>query len=79
MEQTRVVPRRRRLKTGTIEFGGGGIDCTVRNISETGAALEVVSPLFIPDRFTLFVPSEQLKRPCRIAWRKQKRIGVTFD
>jgi hypothetical protein len=57
MEQTRVVPRRRRLKAGTIEFGGGGIDCTVRNISETGAALEVVSPLFIPDRFTIFVPS----------------------
>jgi hypothetical protein len=79
MEQTRVVPRRRRLKAGTIQFGGGGIDCTVRNISETGAALEVVSPLFIPDRFTLFVPSEQLKRLCRIAWRKQKRIGVTFD
>jgi hypothetical protein len=79
MDQTRIVPRRRRLKAGTIEFGGGGIDCTVRNISQTGAALEVVSPLFIPDRFTLFVPSEQLKRPCRIAWRKQKRIGVTFD
>jgi hypothetical protein len=25
--------------------GGGAIDCIVRNISETGAALEVVSPL----------------------------------
>ncbi len=24
-------------------FGGAGIDCTVRNLSETGAALEVVS------------------------------------
>jgi hypothetical protein len=79
MEKTRTAPRRRTLKAGTIEFGGGGIDCTVRNISETGAALEVVTPLFIPDRFTLFVPSEQLKRLCRIAWRKQKRIGVTFD
>jgi hypothetical protein len=79
MEETRITPRRRRLKAGTIEFGGGGIDCTVRNISETGAALEVMTPLFIPDRFTLHVPSEQLKRLCRIAWRKQKRIGVTFD
>jgi hypothetical protein len=29
------------LKAGTIEFGGGAIDCTVRNVSETGAALEV--------------------------------------
>jgi hypothetical protein len=79
MEAPPRAPRRRMFKAGTIEFGGGGIDCTVRNISETGAALEVVTPLFIPDRFTLFVPTEQLKRPCRIVWRKEKRIGVTFD
>ena len=67
------------LKAGTIEFGGGAMDCTVRNLSETGAALEVTSPLFIPDRFTLFVKNGQLKRPCRIVWRKEKRIGVAFD
>jgi hypothetical protein len=66
-------------KTGTIEFGGGGFDCTIRNIFDKGAALEVVSPLFIPDRFALFVPSDQLKRPCHIVWRKEKRIGVSFE
>ncbi|MBN8986689.1 MAG: PilZ domain-containing protein [Rhizobiales bacterium] len=79
MDEPRIAPRHRTLKAGTIEFGGGGIDCTVRNLSETGAALEVVTPLFIPDRFTLFVPSKQLKRPCRIVWRKERRIGVAFD
>lgn len=79
MDEHPRAPRRRMFKAGTIEFGGGGIDCIVRNISETGAALEVVTPLFIPDRFTLFVPTEQLKRPCRIVWRREKRIGVTFD
>ena len=79
MDERRDKARHRVLKAGTIEFGGGGIDCTVRNISETGAALEVVTPLFIPDRFTLFVPSDQLKRPCHIVWRKEKRIGVAFD
>jgi hypothetical protein len=68
------------LKAGSIQFGGGGsIDCTVRNLSDTGAALEVVTPLFIPDRFTLVVQTEQLQRSCRIIWRKQKRIGVAFD
>jgi hypothetical protein len=51
----------------------------MRNVSETGAALEVVTPLYIPDRFTLFVQSDQTKRACRVVWRKQKRIGVTFD
>ena len=79
MNRPRFAPRRRTLKAGTIEFSGGGIDCTVRNISETGAALEVVSPLFIPDRFTLFVPSDQFKRPCHVVWRKEKRIGIAFD
>lgn len=79
MDENRIAPRHRVLKAATIEFGGGAIDCTVRNLSPIGAALDVVTPLFIPDRFTLCVPSEQLKRPCHIAWRKEKRIGVRFD
>jgi hypothetical protein len=76
MEEKRIARRNRVLKAGTIEFGGGEIDCTIRNISETGA---VVTPLFIPDRFTLVVPSEQLKRPCHVVWRKEKWMGIAFD
>jgi len=79
MDEHRVAARHRVLKAGTISFGGGGIDCTVRNLSETGAALEAVTPLFIPDRFTLIVPTDQLKRPCHVVWRREKRIGVAFD
>ncbi len=79
MECQRTAPRRRVLKAGSIEFGGGVIDCTVRNVSETGAALEVVTPLFIPDRFTLSVQIDQMRRPCHIIWRKERRIGVAFD
>ena len=79
MEEHRIAHRHRVLKAGTISFGGGAIDCTVRNISETGAALDVVTPLFIPDRFTLVVQTEHLKRPCHIVWRKERRMGVAFD
>ncbi|MBX9646082.1 MAG: PilZ domain-containing protein [Xanthobacteraceae bacterium] len=79
MDDHRNAPRRRVLKLGSIQFGGGAIDCTVRNLSQTGAALEVVSPLYIPDCFTLVVQTDQLKRPCHIVWRKEKRIGVAFD
>lgn len=79
MTDHRAAPRRRILKAGTIGVGGGAIDCTVKNISATGAALEVVTPIFIPDRFTLYVPSDQLKRPCHIVWRRERRIGVAFD
>jgi PilZ domain-containing protein len=79
MEEHRIATRRRVLKAGTIEFGGGVIDCTVKNLSETGAALEVATPLYIPDSFTLFVRSDQFKRRCHIVWRKEKRIGIAFD
>ncbi|TMJ49441.1 MAG: PilZ domain-containing protein [Alphaproteobacteria bacterium] len=79
MDEHRVAARHRVLKAGTISFGGDGIDCTVRNLSETGAALEVITPLFIPDRFTLIIPTDQLRRPCHIVWRKEKRMGVAFD
>jgi PilZ domain len=79
MDEHRATPRHKKLKAGTIEFGGDPIDCTVRNLSAAGAAIDVLSPLFIPDRFTLHVPTEHLKRPCHIVWRKEKRIGVAFD
>jgi hypothetical protein len=79
MDEHRISLRHRTLKAGTIEFGGGGIDCTVRSLSNAGAALEVVTSAFLPARFTLFVPSDQRKRPRHIVLRKEKRIGVTFD
>lgn len=73
----RNTPRHRVLKGARIMFGGGSIDCTVRNLSDTGAALDVTSPLGIPTEFTLATDGEQ--RQCRVVWRKEKRIGVTFD
>ena len=51
MTDLRVATRKRVLKSGTIEFGGGVIDCAVRNLSETGAALSVESPVGIPSDF----------------------------
>jgi hypothetical protein len=78
-EEHRVAPRRRILKVGSISFGGGSIDCTVRNLSATGAALEVVTPLFIPDRFKLIIQTENLNQPCHVVWRKERRMGVSFD
>jgi hypothetical protein len=75
-EERRIVLRRRALKAGSIGFAGGAIDCTVRNISDVGATLDVVTPLFIPDRFKLIIQSDGLNRPCHIVWR---RMGIAFD
>jgi hypothetical protein len=78
MGERRGNARHRVLKAGTIEFGGGGIDCTVRNFSNTGAALDVTSPVGIPERFTLFIQADGTHHPCTVVWRKEKRIGVRF-
>lgn len=79
VDEHRTVPRRRLLKTGKISFGGGTIDCTVRNLSETGAALEVNSPVGIPEHFTLVIEPNAIHVPSRIVWRKDTRIGVHFE
>ncbi|HVX98194.1 MAG TPA: PilZ domain-containing protein [Pseudorhodoplanes sp.] len=80
IQERRKEPiRRRQLKAGTIAFGyGGGISCVVRNLSRAGACLEVTSPVGIPDRFDLLVESDNLRQGCRVAWRREKRIGVEF-
>jgi len=80
MAERRVALRQRMLKAGTITFNrAGGISCMVRNMSSTGALLEVESQVGIPDRFTLLIESDCLRRPCRVAWRKNKRLGVAFE
>jgi PilZ domain len=79
LENSRAALRQRVLKTGTIEFSGSTIDCVVRNISETGAALEVATPVGIPAEFNLMISGNIAKRPCRVVWVKDKRIGVAFS
>jgi hypothetical protein len=58
MVESRKTSRHRVLKAGTIEFGGGAIDCLVRNLSPTGAALEVSNQIGIPEKFILVVPGD---------------------
>ncbi|MCR6732740.1 MAG: PilZ domain-containing protein [Afipia sp.] len=75
----RRVGRQRVLKPGTIVFkGSGSISCVVRNISDSGAALEVISPIGIPETFELHIQGEPLRRHAHVVWRKEKRIGITF-
>jgi hypothetical protein len=78
MEERRAAPRHRVLKAGTIEFGGDALPCTVRNLSASGAGIEIMGPLWFPDHFVLALPSEGWRRPCRVIWRDERRVGVVF-
>jgi hypothetical protein len=77
--ESRHAPRLRTFKGGLITFGAAPtIDCLIRNMSETGAAIEVESQVGIPVEFTLVIKPEFVKRNCRVAWRSDSRIGVQF-
>ena len=77
--QKRHAQRFRAFKAGTIEFSGNAIPCTVRNLSASGVAIEVRTPLWFPDHFTLGIASDGTRRPCHIVWREEQRIGLASD
>jgi hypothetical protein len=51
--ETRKVRRRRVFKAALIQLPGGAVSCVVRDLSETGALLQVPSQLGIPHEFSL--------------------------
>ena len=69
MVETRAAHRYRLTKPAQIEYGGDKIACMLRDLSITGAALEVFDPSGIPAKFTLVVPQDGLKLPCRLVRR----------
>jgi hypothetical protein len=78
MRENRLSPRRRVLKAGTIVFDGSGVACRVRNVSGTGAALDVGAAGNIPPEFKLIIEVDAFIRRCRVVWRDMSRVGVMF-
>lgn len=79
-DESRRSPRRRILKGATIVFGNGNFTrkCLVKNLSETGALLEMESSDGVPNQFRLVFEDKSQDRVCDVAWRTTKRLGVKF-
>jgi hypothetical protein len=79
-DEKRGVPRHRVLKHGLLAFnGGGGVDCTVRSLSKTGARIDVANPVGLPEKFVLVIEADRFSRECHSVWSRDKQIGVAFD
>jgi hypothetical protein len=82
MVEARIAPRYQVHKPAVAEYGGDKYPCIVRDLSLTGAAVEFADPINnipIKRAFTLIIPDDRLKLPCRIVWQRGYRIGVEFD
>jgi hypothetical protein len=78
MEERRQHQRIRTFKSGTISTGAGSTECLVRNVSKTGACLELENPASIPEKFKLIIKPDNVFRTCKVVWRTDRRIGVRF-
>jgi hypothetical protein len=76
----RSARRMRTLKKATIILSGGYsvYDCVIRNLSETGAMLQV-APLGIPNHFELVLDAAVPRHVCTVRWRTDCAMGVSFD
>ena len=72
------APRYLVSEGAVIKFGDRSINCLVRNLSETGAAIEVPNESGIPAEFELRIMRLGLIMSCCVVWRKDHRIGVAF-
>ncbi len=77
--EKRLSPRRNTIIEATIVFDGGRtrIRCIIRNLSDTGAKLEVASVTRIPRTFDLVVDKVR-PQACIVIWRSVKELGVQF-
>ena len=79
-DEHRASRRQRVLKSGKIIYANGTIviDCTIRNISETGAQLKVPTTVAIPDQFEFRETMGGKGRPVTVVWRRGDLIGIRF-
>ena len=77
----RSQQRTRCLKEGKIIFGNGTfvVDCTIDNISETGAHLRVQGSSPLPKEFLLVEPSRNIVHKAEIMRRTPKGVGIKFN
>ena len=54
------------------------IDCTILDISESGARLELNNVDIITARFKLYVPDIDYIHNCEVVWRNTDQLGVKF-
>jgi hypothetical protein len=78
VSENRIAPRRRVLKSAFIVISEKApkLECTVRSISDSGAALQVSTTVGLPQTFELII--DGVRRRCRVVRRTDTNIGVRF-
>jgi hypothetical protein len=81
MVEARKADRVRAFLRARIVFNNmnSTIDCTIKNISATGAKIELGNTITIPTEFDLDVPARGRVYRARLMWRDSDAVGVAFE
>jgi hypothetical protein len=63
-----------------VAEGHPAIDCTVREISASGANLQFAAEVRLPETFLLLSDDGDFAAyRCRLVWRNDTLVGISFD
>jgi hypothetical protein len=79
MGERRRLHRPRTLKTGKILLSEKApkLECTIRNLSDGGACLQISTTVGIPAYFDLLLLGNE-RRACHVLWRTSTQLGIAF-
>ena len=79
-DDRRAAPRVKTFLRGCISYdkNATAADCLVRDMSETGARLEVSENVVIPYLIDLYIPKKNETLRANVLWRYGDLIGVAF-
>jgi hypothetical protein len=80
MDERRAVQRTRVQRSAKIIVPRRSpvIHCTVQNITSGGACLKMANTFGVPPTFDLTFEHGRTRRPCRVVWRTNDKLGVSF-
>ncbi|WP_279479369.1 PilZ domain-containing protein [Aureimonas sp. SK2] len=78
--ERRVAPRTRTLKRAKILFNNrfSTFDCTVRNISATGALLMMDQAVPLPKVFEIRIGDDEAVHRAKLVYRRDSFVGIHF-
>ncbi|MEW6769424.1 MAG: PilZ domain-containing protein [Pseudomonadota bacterium] len=81
MLDRRTSPRERVIYGGVIatDAKNSKVDCVVRNVSDSGANIELPNSEKMPDRFSIAIPKMGRSFLAKIVWWRADRAGVEFE
>lgn len=81
MEERRAHVRTRTYLGAEITFNRryAKLDCLVRNLSQSGATIEIAQTIGAPDAFELTITRDNVTRIANVVWRSDTHLGVKFS